>query len=112
MKNLLAFSRGALANSDETHMVEKIRALADRYANGETADLLTVLVAYAKISGAPRKLSRILDMTPVEYAKALCAAGARLKSDREFNTLFHHIRATAEDAKVTIPRFPASPPYQ
>lgn len=112
MKNLVPFSKGSLANHDEMHLLEKIRVLANRYAEGETASLLIVLTAYTKINGPARKLCRILDLTPVAYAQALAAATIRLREDQEFNALFHCIRSGAEDAEVTIPRFPASPPYQ
>jgi hypothetical protein len=111
MKNLLSFSKGSMANQDETHMLEKIRALVERYATEDVAQMLVVLIAYTKINGPSRKLSKMLDLSPNDYTKALTAATIRLREDQDFNKMFHFIRATAEDAKVTIPRFPAALPY-
>jgi hypothetical protein len=111
MKNLLSFSKGSMASQDETHMLEKIRALVERYATEDVAQMLVVLIAYTKINGPSRKLSKMLDMAPTDYAKDLAAATLRLREDQDFNRMFHFIRATCEEVEAEIPRFPAALPY-
>jgi hypothetical protein len=111
MKNLVSFSKGSQATPEEMHMLEKIRVLANLYATGDAVELLTVLTAYTKINGPARKISKLLDLTPADYARILTAASLRLREDHQFNNLFHFIRATADEVKIDIPRFPACPPH-
>jgi hypothetical protein len=111
MKNLLSFSKGSQASHDEMLLVEKIRVQANRYAAGETAQLLIALVSHTKLNGPPRKISRLLDLAPVDYDSAVKAAFKRLQGDQAFNNLFHFIRATCEEVEAEIPRFPAALPY-
>lgn len=111
MKNLVAFSKGSQSTPEEIHMLEKIRVLTNLYATGDAVHLLTVLTAYTKINGPARKISKLLDLSPTDYAKTLAAATLRLREDEQFGNLFHFIRATADEVKIDIPRFPAAPPH-
>jgi hypothetical protein len=110
MKNLVPFSKGSQSTPEEMHMLEKIRVLANLYATGDAVELLTVLTAYTKINGPARKISKLLDLTPTDYARILTAATLRLRGDDQFRNLFHYIRFAADEVKIDVPRFPAAPP--
>ena len=77
----------------ETDMVARIRQRVAKHADGSRAEALLLLLIQTKIDGTAAKLALLAGRTPDLWKTDLRAATDHLIADREFNRLFHLIRA-------------------